>query len=1409
MFQGPIIINEIVINTPGIDFEFIEIAGTSGSDLSNFTVLEVDRFGEIDNVIALTGQSIPSDGFFVAASPAAEAQYNITADLGFADNTFTNNTNSYFLVEGFTGASGDDLDTDNDGELDNQPWAAIQDQIAFIDDDIDDNTYANPVLGPDGSFLPAGALRCPTGLVGQFVEHAFSSVGTDGTPGAANTTVDACGNIPVVINEIDSDQPGTDSTEFIELFDGGLGNTPLTGLVVVLYNGSNDQSYNTIDLSGKSTDENGFFVIGSVGVPNVDTVVFTANGLQNGADAVALYLADASTFPNGTAVTTDNLIDAIVYGTNDAEDAGLLVLLNSGQNQADEGPSGSVESLQRIPNGEGGARNTANYQPIIPTPGAINQQPITNLPLTPVYDIQGSDFESPLVGSIVRTSGIVVGATQNGLGGYFIQDPVGDGVDATSDGIFVLDNTNEVQEGEFVEIVGTVAETNTQTTIINVLEFTQDGSDLLPDPVEINLPVSGLLEFEAVEGMLVSFPQSLVITEYFRLDGEGEITLSTQRDFQFTQDNAPGVAEFQEFAAELALRRIVLDDASNEDNPVPIPYPIPALSFDNFFRGGDLVDNVTGVVGFNTNRNLYAIQPINTIPDSTFEFTNVNPRPDSAPEVGGNIKVVSFNVLNYFSTIDGQGTCTDGLTGGTVDCRGADSDEEFARQNQKIISALVALDADVVGLVELENNGYGANSSISVLVDSLNTFLGSEVYDFIDADLLTSTVDALGNDAIKVGIIYKSGTVKPVGRTATLAGEAPFVTPNENRVPLLQAFEDLSSGEQFIFIVNHFKSKGGSGSGLDADQGDGQGQFNNRRLQASQAILDWLNTDPSSTGIQNIIIAGDLNSYAKEDPIQLFLNNGFTNLLDEAGNYSFLFDGQFGSLDYILVSNNLTEKVSGIAEWHVNADEADAFDYNLEDREGLENLFSPSFIRNSDHDPLIAGFNFAPAEEIITLTTIADAKVNDATSEADKNFGAKDNMLARNKPNGWAFESYVKFELPDINDVSNAKLLLYGRNPNNNNIVKVVVFKTDSDWEELEITFNNAPGRQGNEVDAEDVNATPTYYEWDVTSLVKEQLNGEEFISFVIVSTNTDRNYDRAQFNTKESDEFPPLLVLNTGAGEPTDCVPGSFDLIGDASVNNASSRADDNFGDKGYLIARNKPNGFGYESYLQFDVTGLGNSDRILLRLFGNNSDSNNEVEIGIFPTIDDWSESTITFNNSPGVAGEIIASEEVNNVARYYEFDVTQEVLAQIQGDGVASFVVKSLESNREYNRVFFNSKENGEFPPLLIALCDQANNTGLAFDELDADRPVNDTDLLLSVFPNPATTSLGFSLSGEEQGVVQLNVLDLTGRMIDEQFHEKKGDQLEVGVSVGQLASGMYVLRIQLGDEVLTKRFIKEGK
>jgi DNA/RNA endonuclease G (NUC1) len=241
---------------------------------------------------------------------------------------------------------------------------------------------------PGSSFTLTPSAALPYSSVCSVTVTAAQITGTDAVDPPDHmavdysfsfTTADRPITTNVIINEADSDTPGTDVAEFVEVYDGGVGNTPLDGLVVVFYNGSNDLSYAAFDLDGYSTNASGYFTLGNPGVPGVDLIFDPdASGLlQNGADAVALYAASASDFPTGTLVTTTNLQDAIVYDTDDADDPGLLVLLNAEQPQVNEngGGSGQTQSSQRCPNGSGAARNTSTYLQNTPTPDEPNACP--------------------------------------------------------------------------------------------------------------------------------------------------------------------------------------------------------------------------------------------------------------------------------------------------------------------------------------------------------------------------------------------------------------------------------------------------------------------------------------------------------------------------------------------------------------------------------------------------------------------------------------------------------------------------------------------------------------------------------------------------------------------------------------------------------------------------------------------------------------------------------------------------------------------------------------------------------------------------------------------------------------------------------------------------------------------------
>jgi predicted extracellular nuclease len=348
-------------------------------------------------------------------------------------------------------------------------------------------------------------------------------------------------------------------------------------------------------------------------------------------------------------------------------------------------------------------------------------------------------------------------------------------------------------------------------------------------------------------------------------------------------------------------------------------------------------------------------------------FTPQNVRQAAPLATGGRLTVASYNVLNYFNTIDQSGSICGPMA--NQGCRGADTASELARQQAKIVSALQAIDADVVGLIEIENNGFGANSAIQTLTDALNLAIGgpSAVYSALTVN--QGSTPGVGGDAIAVGFIYKSANVSPVGSVATLATGAfdeNLADFGRSRIPVAATFEELSSGEQFTAVINHFKSKrppsSVQGNGND-DQGDGQASWNLRRTEASNDLADWLATNPTGVNDPDILIIGDLNSNAEEDPILALEAKGYADMVQRfqmTSGYSFTFDGLAGTLDHALASNALASQISGVLIWHANTDEPSVIDYNEDFNPA--GYFNADPFRSSDHDPVVIGLNLNRAE---------------------------------------------------------------------------------------------------------------------------------------------------------------------------------------------------------------------------------------------------------------------------------------------------------------------------------------------------------------------------------------------------------------------------------------------------------------
>ena len=583
----------------------------------------------------------------------------------------------------------------------------------------------------------------------------------------------------------------------------------------------------------------------------------------------------------------------------------------------------------------------------------------------PIHTIQGSGTVSPLNGTAdVIIEGVVVGdfQTSTQLNGFFVQeeDSDADADPTTSEGIFVYDPAGtDVAVGDVVRLQGNVTEYFELTEInqVDTLVVCSSGATL-PTAASVTLPFASTTAPERFEGMYVTLPQSLTVTEHYLLARGGQLTLSSgDRLFNPTHVAAPGAAA-NAVQASNDLNKIVLDDGSETQNPATIAYPPPKLTAVNTLRGGDTVSNISGVLtyswsGWSGSVNAYRIHPT-TMPT----FTAVNSRPATPTAVGGTLKVASFNVLNYFNTFTG---CTNGVGGAATDCRGAENSTEFTKQRDKIIAAIAAMDADIVGLMEMENDGYGSGSAIQDLINGLAA--AGANYSFINADTLTSSTNALGTDAIKVALIYKN-TVSPTGTTKVMSSAVDSnFNSSKNRPALVQSFTQTTTGEIITIAVNHLKSKGSDCNDVgDPDTGDGQGNCNLTRTSAANALVTWLGTDPTGVGDSDVIIMGDLNAYAMENPITAITNAGYTNLILQflgSSTYSFAFDGQWGYLDHALGSPSLLPQVMGVTEWHINADEPIALDYNenFKTAQQITELYANNQFRASDHDPVLIGLD--------------------------------------------------------------------------------------------------------------------------------------------------------------------------------------------------------------------------------------------------------------------------------------------------------------------------------------------------------------------------------------------------------------------------------------------------------------------
>ncbi len=910
--DSPVFINEIHYDDEGADAgEFVEVAAPEGTDLTGWDLVFYNgNGGAAYDTEALTGTVGAAGVVSLAVAGIQNGSPDGIALVNPADQVV-----EFLSYEGsFTAVGG------------------VADGLTSTDIGV-----AEAGNEPDGQSLQ----RTGTGTTAG--DFAFTGPAA-ASPGAVNAgqTFENGGEDPgdafpegVFLNEFHYDNTGADADEQIEI--AAAPGTDLTGWSVVLYNGNGGAAYSTVALTGV--------------VPESATVVIPTAGLQNGNGDATEPDGIALVDPEGT------VTEFISYeGSFTASSGPAAGMTSTDVGVSEPGNTPVGQSLQRI----GAGTSAEDYTwggPFASSFGAVNacqsfdgsivpgdcagtpderrefdDPALCAADATPINQVQGSGDVSPLLGDVVTIEGVVVGDFQGeelddpSLDGFFVQELTPDADAATSEGVFVYDPmAPQVEVGDVVHLTGTVDEFfgATQIDEVSALSLCAEGT-ALPVPVPLALPET---EREPYEGMLVEFAQDLTVTETYNVGRFGEILLSADGVLLEPTDVADVGGGAEELLAENAARSILLDDGRDGEDLQPVAYLTPEQTI----RRGSTVPALTGVLTYGFNA--WRIQPTEVV---DFEHA---PRP-VVPEIGGDLRISSFNVLNYFTTLGS---------------RGAQTPEDFEQQEAKIVEALTAIDADVFVLQEIENNdGLAADT----LVAALNEVAGAGTWATVENPEGYGTQVGT-TDVITNAILYKPAAVDLIGDTATVLIDEAFVNA---RAPYAATFE--AEGVTFTVVGNHFKSKGGcdEATGDNVEQFPGAGCYNGDRIEQANALAGFVEELQTDSGSENVIVLGDLNSYSAEDPIDALLDAGLVNQLvehvDPADRYTYVFSGEQGVLDHALATPEASERISDAAVWHINADEPRLFEYS-----GPEGFFEEDPYRASDHDPVLLAFELGEIDE--------------------------------------------------------------------------------------------------------------------------------------------------------------------------------------------------------------------------------------------------------------------------------------------------------------------------------------------------------------------------------------------------------------------------------------------------------------
>lgn len=827
-------------------------------------------------------------------------------------------------------------------------------------------------------------------------------------PAQANTAGTA-----VVINELYLNGGSSGAiyvNKFVELSNPTAADIPLTGMSLQYRAaGGTASPTSVVALTGVIPAGGTYLVSGGsnaangVALPTPDQVETSLNFAAGGGAVFLANQLSALTPPIGDLVGAAGVIDMVGYG-------------NANSYETAAAPKASVTlSIHRTNSGDTDD-NSIDFTTATPTPTASGYvpPPPTDLGFKTIAEIQGTGDASPFVGDdTLTTKGIVTAVyPTGGFNGYYIQTPgtggaIDMGAHAASDGLFVYSagtgTVTAVAIGDYIEVFGSIGEYYglTQITPKDSSSITVLTDAVAPvTPAMVGWPDSEAKR-ESLEGMLLAPQGDFTVSDTYTTNQYAEILLAsgTTPLIQPTEVAAPAVAEY---AAALAANNnisVTLDDAatinflSSANQSIPVPY----LSNDNPVRVGEAV-TFTAPMIFDFRNNSWKFQPTTqltvanagTVQPVTFS----NTRTVAPEDVGGELKLATFNVLNYFTTLgadvagcsayndrEGNPITTRSCTGDNGP-RGAWDAASLQRQQDKIVAAITALDADVVGLEEIEantsvtNGGTDRDAALESLVAALNAEAGSNVWSAVPSPTVVPTDE----DVIRTAFIYKNATVETVGDSTILIGSTAFVNARE---PLAQAFKikGAPDADQFLAIVNHFKSKGSAGPlAGDTDISDGQGASNASRVAQSTALVQFASDTATTAGTDRIFLMGDFNAYTMEDPISVLTNAGYVDQGAKSGEYTYSFGGAVGSLDHVFASPAADQTVNDVDVWNINSGESVALEYSRYNS-NVTDFYRADMYRASDHDPLVLGLNLTPS----TLVELNLLNINDFHGRIDGN----------------------------------------------------------------------------------------------------------------------------------------------------------------------------------------------------------------------------------------------------------------------------------------------------------------------------------------------------------------------------------------------------------------------------------------